>query len=321
VKTALTPVLLGIALAGPALLHCGREVVDLALGEGDSRAIDSRLSLHLERFEVKRYPSGSPRQFVSTVRICDMRMESPSEAQISVNHPLRRNGWWIYQFGYGPDEANPCWTQLRCVRDPMLPLATAGGALVMLGAFLLCWRRWGEYAEAARQPASRCRTAITWIAALSVVVLPVIIIGRVVMRPEPMPALQSVLMAPHVAAYAASYLLLLFAAFGIGRRLVPLGFLLMTLGLVIGAVWGKFAWGEWWQFDPKENWSFLTWLVFAVCLQFPATSRPAGWLLRLGAALIVITLTWVNFSRFTAGRHSYADSGIHQKIQGQQRKL
>ena len=126
------------------------------------------------------------------------------------------------------------------------------------------------------------------------------------MRPEPVPALQSVLMAPHVAAYAGSYLLLLFAAFGIGRRVVPVGFLLMTLGLVIGAAWGKVAWGDWWQFDPKENWSLATWCAFAVHLALPSGGKWSRAFLWIGAVLIVVTLTWVNFSRFASGLHSYA---------------
>ena len=155
------------------------------------------------------------------------------------------------------------------------------------------------------------------------------IIARAVFRAETIPALQSPLMAPHVAAYAASYIIMLFAAFGIMKRLMPLGFLLMTLGLVLGAVWGKFCWGDWWQYDPKEMWGFFTWLVYAVYLSFfgewkrtasvqqqeplnPQLSTPnPNWLERsmriLGAGMVVLTATWVNFSRLFTGLHSYAN--------------
>ena len=135
------------------------------------------------------------------------------------------------------------------------------------------------------------------------------IIARAVFRTETIPALQSPLMAPHVAAYAASYIIMLFAAFGIMKRLMPLGFLLMTLGLVLGAVWGKFCWGDWWQYDPKELWGFFTWLVYAV--YFAVFGRRWSWperaLRLLGAAMVVLTATWVNFSRLFTGLHSYAN--------------
>ena len=138
--------------------------------------------------------------------------------------------------------------------------------------------------------------------------LPLFIIGRAVLRPEPVPALQSVLMAPHVAAYAASYLLLLFAAFGIGRRFVPVGFLLMTLGLVLGALWGKICWGDFWQYDPKEMWSLATWFVYAAYFHVRprAMSRAEKGFLIAGAVMIVLTLTWINLSRLFTGMHSYA---------------
>lgn len=298
--------LLGLASAGLALSRCGKVTKDLVLAEGDLGKVDERLSVVLDRFTVPTYPSGRPRQYFSEVTVLDVGERKLRSVEISVNRPLRTAGWWIYQYGCGPDvTGQPC-TQLRCVRDPLLPAAAVGGCLVLLGALLLAVARRQDFRGRPEGRLPAWRKALSWTAALAVVALPVFIIGRAVMRPEPMPALQSALMAPHVAAYAASYLLLLFAAFGIGRRFAPLGFVLMTLGLVLGAVWGKLVWSDWWQFDPKENWSFFTWLAFALGLQFPPESRLFRWLMRLGAVLIVITLTWVNFSRFAAGIHSYA---------------
>lgn len=275
---------------------------DLQMAEGDKRDVDERLSLTLKRFEIHKYPSGKPKQFVSTVSVFDRDAKSFLQATISVNHPLRIKGWWVYQYGWGPDENGEICTSLRCVKDVGLPFAAFGGMLLLAGSLGFCfgkqdvmvrksfgWRKW-----------------IGVVCACLVVALPIFIIGRTVMRPEPVPALQSWLMVPHVASYAMSYLLLLFAAFGIGRRWVSLGFFLMTVGLVAGATWGKLAWSDWWQFDPKENWSFVTWLAFCAYMHMDPNSRTARCLLWIGAALILITLTWVNFSRMTSGLHSYA---------------
>ena len=101
------------------------------------------------------------------------------------------------------------------------------------------------------------------------------------------------------------YILLVRAALGAGRRLVGMGFFLITLGLMLGALWGKICWGDWWQYDPKEMWSLATWLTFAGYFHFRSRARVATWLLRFGAVMIILTLTWVNFARIFRGLHSY----------------
>ena len=284
---------------------------ELVMAEGDRAQVDEDVVLYLDKFEILQYPSGKPQQYVSSVKVIDQERHSLDAVRISVNHPLRIKGWWIYQYGYGPDQTDTMCTQLRCVKDYGLPVSALGGALLLLGAFGLTVVRFRHPPQTSKpskppKPSKPSKPLLSYLLATLVVLLPLFIIGRAVLRPEPVPALQSWLMAPHVAAYTASYLILLFAAFGIGRRFVPLGFFLMTLGLVLGAVWGKMAWSEWWQFDPKENWSFFTWLAFAAAFHFRPDSRAARWLFRLGAVLIIITLTWVNFSRMVSGLHSYA---------------
>jgi ABC-type transport system involved in cytochrome c biogenesis permease subunit len=156
--------------------------------------------------------------------------------------------------------------------------------------------------------------------------------------PQHLPAaLQSPLFVPHVATYLAAYVVLGKAFFQASWCLVCrlaeftgetlgggsaaqeratytmacFGFPLLTLGLVLGATWGKLAWGDYWNWDPKELWSLVSWLVFLAYLHFRAVRGPqspvAGSLLVLaGTACILITLLWANLSRLFAGLHSYA---------------
>jgi len=123
-----------------------------------------------------------------------------------------------------------------------------------------------------------------------------------------MPALQSPFFVPHVGAYVIGYVLLVRAALGAGRRLVGVGFFLLTLGLVLGAAWGKVCWGHWWQFDPKEMWSLATWLLYAAYFHLRARLSPRAdrAFLVAGAVMVVLTLTWINLSRIFTGMHSYA---------------
>jgi ABC-type transport system involved in cytochrome c biogenesis permease subunit len=123
-----------------------------------------------------------------------------------------------------------------------------------------------------------------------------------------MPALQSPLFIPHVGAYVIGYLILVRAALGAGRRLIGVGFFLLTLGLVLGATWGKICWGNWWQFDPKEMWSLATWFVYSAYFHISnrLDAKQKTVFLTLGAVMIVLTLTWINLSRLFTGMHSYA---------------
>ena len=123
-----------------------------------------------------------------------------------------------------------------------------------------------------------------------------------------MPALQSPFFVPHVGAYVIGYVLLVRAALGAGRRLVGLGFFLLTVGLVLGAAWGKVCWGHWWQFDPKEMWSLATWLLYAAYFHLRPRLSPRAdrAFLIAGALMVVLTLTWINLSRLFSGMHSYA---------------
>ncbi|MBN1391337.1 MAG: cytochrome c biogenesis protein CcsA [Sedimentisphaerales bacterium] len=167
------------------------------------------------------------------------------------------------------------------------------------------------------------------------------LIGAIVLLPagfvfsaEPQqlpPALQSWLFAPHVAVYMLAYILMAKAAFqavfqlsGSTRkdehflsfeeatyRMICAGFPLLTLGLILGSVWGKLAWGDYWNWDPKELWSLVSWLVYVGYFHFRymfGKTRPRAnslWAIA-GMAVIVITLLWVNLSKLFLGLHTYA---------------
>ena len=295
-----------------------------SLRPGEHAMLDGDI-LVLKGFSVPKYPSGKPRQYESDVHVVSVARgageaaERPKavHAKISVNHPMRWNGWWIYQNSY--DAAQEAYTVLEAVRDPFLPLAALAGILLLLGAALEAVKAKIKVKVKVKDsspspipipspspsPSPSVVAVVRFVAATAVVLLPLWIVGRAVLAKELVPALQSPLLVPHVGAYLVSYVILIFAAFGLGERLVPFGFFLMTLALVLGALWGKICWGDWWQYDPKEMWSLATWLTFAGYFHFRSRPRVAVWLLRFGALMIILTLTWVNFARIFKGLHSY----------------
>ena len=285
-----------------------------SLKPGESAALDGGV-LVLKGFDVPKYPDGKPRQYVSDVHVVSgigSKGGKPEavHAKISVNHPLRWNGWWLYQSSY--DAVHESYTVIEAVRDPFLLMAALAGIFLLFGSAMMCkgcFVRPGAtlylVAEKRRSSAAAIAGLAKFACATAVVMLPLWIAGRARLVKELVPALQSPLLVPHVGAYLVSYAILIFAAFGIGVRFVPFGFFLMMLALVLGALWGKICWGDWWQYDPKEMWSLATWLTFATYFHFRGSAVASKWLLRAGAAMIILTLTWVNFSKMFKGLHSY----------------
>ena len=98
-----------------------------------------------------------------------------------------------------------------------------------------------------------------------------------------MPALQSVWFVPHVIVYMFAYAMMgavtLFALYLWLRKyvatdeelrvcdnLVRIGWAFLTLGMIMGALWAKQAWGDYWTWDPKETWAAATWLSYLTYL-------------------------------------------------------
>lgn len=81
-------------------------------------------------------------------------------------------------------------------------------------------------------------------------------------------------------------------------------------GTILGAVWGQFAWGRWWGWDPKETWALITVLVYLAVLHLRfVTPREYRGLVTslgclLGAAVMIFNWTVVNY--LLSGKHSYA---------------
>lgn len=146
-------------------------------------------------------------------------------------------------------------------------------------------------------------------------------------RPLP-PALQSDLFFPHVMTYLLAYAALgkgvILSVLSLARRarggweplertayrVTALGFPLLTAGLLLGAVWAKEAWGDWWSWDPKEVWSLITWILYLIYFHLRVgKARPKAWvevMNLLGFLAVITTLLAVNLSGIFGGLHAYS---------------
>ena len=90
-------------------------------------------------------------------------------------------------------------------------------------------------------------------------------------------------------------------------RILGLGFPLLTIGLLSGAVWANQTWGSYWSWDPKETWALITWFVFAIYLH---TRISKGWNGKQSAFLavfgfIILWVCYLGVNLMGKGLHSY----------------
>jgi cytochrome c-type biogenesis protein CcsB len=93
-----------------------------------------------------------------------------------------------------------------------------------------------------------------------------------------------------------------------GYRVNAFAFPVWTFAVMAGAVWAEAAWGRYWGWDPKETWSFVTWVIYAGYLHARAT---AGWKGRRAAYIAIagfasLTVTYYAVNIWISGLHSYA---------------
>nr|YP_009397398.1 cytochrome c biogenesis protein ccs1 [Dasyclonium flaccidum]ARW66584.1 cytochrome c biogenesis protein ccs1 [Dasyclonium flaccidum] len=90
-------------------------------------------------------------------------------------------------------------------------------------------------------------------------------------------------------------------------RTIGLGFPLLTIGIIAGAVWANEAWGTYWSWDPKETWALITWITFAIYLHSRLNQSWKGKKPALIASLgfIVIWVCYLGVNFIGKGLHSY----------------
>ncbi len=93
----------------------------------------------------------------------------------------------------------------------------------------------------------------------------------------------------------------------INYRCLTLGFPLLTIAIITGAIWAESAWGAYWSWDPKETWSLITWFVYAALLHGRLTT---GWRGRRAAVFaiggfFILLFTFLGVNLLLPGLHSY----------------
>nr|YP_010185423.1 CcsA [Tubocapsicum anomalum]QVJ99767.1 CcsA [Tubocapsicum anomalum] len=90
-------------------------------------------------------------------------------------------------------------------------------------------------------------------------------------------------------------------------RVISLGFTFLTIGILSGAVWANEAWGSYWNWDPKETWAFITWIIFAIYLHTRTNRnlRGANSAIVASIGFLIIWICYFGVNLLEIGLHSY----------------
>jgi cytochrome c-type biogenesis protein CcsB len=90
-------------------------------------------------------------------------------------------------------------------------------------------------------------------------------------------------------------------------RANAIGEILLTVGIILGALWARVAWGSFWQWDSKETAALINWIVYAAYVHMHTKPSLRGtvtaWTSIAGFATILFSYFGVNI--WISGLHSY----------------
>ncbi|MFQ5681267.1 MAG: cytochrome c biogenesis protein CcsA [Candidatus Omnitrophota bacterium] len=267
-------------------------------------------SLRLKKIGAEFYDAKKtiPKDYRADIQIVkDGKVET--EAVARVNHPLKFAGCWFYQYGYDP--VFPDQTLIQAVKDPGLGWVYAGYALLLLGLAVF-----GRRIISLDLSRNKIIYSLVFVALFCLAAM--LIFSR--RHRFLVPALQSHWLIWHILSCMSAYSLfaLLFilsfkrrissSGFYLRQNFLYAGMFLLILGIIMGSVWGKYAWGNWWNWDPKETWALITVCIYAAYFHprlWPGLSRERRlrWVARLGFLSCIFTYFGVNF--LLKGMHSY----------------
>ncbi len=139
------------------------------------------------------------------------------------------------------------------------------------------------------------------------------------------PALQSPFFIPHILCYILSYSL---CAVAFVQTIVMMfqkkeedkaeteksiyaivitAFPFMVMGMFLGAIWANECWGNYWSWDPKENWALITTCLYAFYFHVRKRKFFKKWLVPvLIIAFVSLIITFIGVNAVEGALHSYS---------------
>uniref|UniRef100_A0A3Q7HJW3 Cytochrome c assembly protein domain-containing protein n=1 Tax=Solanum lycopersicum TaxID=4081 RepID=A0A3Q7HJW3_SOLLC len=106
-------------------------------------------------------------------------------------------------------------------------------------------------------------------------------------------------------------------------RVISLGFTFLTTGILSVAVWANEAWGSYWNWEPKETWAFINWIVFSIYLhtQTNRNSQSPNSAILASIGFLIIWICYFGFNFTNKIRRLTSHLALHKKDYLSQRGL
>ena len=86
----------------------------------------------------------------------------------------------------------------------------------------------------------------------------------------------------------------------LGYRFVAAGFIMYGLMIVTGSLWADQAKGSYWNWDPVEVWSLVSWLIYGIYLHLRITmgwrGRRLAWYALIAVVVMIVSYWGIPFS-------------------------
>ena len=93
----------------------------------------------------------------------------------------------------------------------------------------------------------------------------------------------------------------------VSRNMLFPAVMCLAFGIIIGSVWANISWGNYWAWDPKETWSLITLMVYAIPLHkkmAPALQKPLNFHIFNILAFLNVLMTYFGVN-LLGGMHAY----------------
>ena len=95
----------------------------------------------------------------------------------------------------------------------------------------------------------------------------------------------------------------------INEATLTLGIVLLIIGNFLGAIWANESWGRYWGWDPKETWTYIAIIVYALVIHLRLMKPIYSYYLFAVSSILAfftILMTYYGVNFYLSGMHSYA---------------
>lgn len=314
---SLSCLLLFLVVTGLGRSYRTSGYVYLTEGTEESELVDTDNKLVLLPFNLSLSEwDAQTKQAVIRVELLE---GNPVDHRLVMDKTLRVGDWTLSLSGnQGSNGQSPARIQLNLMHDPWQTPTFLSILLLVVCVILLLWKGfWNE------KKGQRNQWLYRWLIPSAIVAWAFFLLANVLkpyFQTQTLnPSLQSNWFIPHVATYILSYTFLfaatllsvrllirskqnhlsVVAQLGSVDNLVHIGSGLFLAGLLMGALWAKQAWGDYWTWDVKESWAFVTVSTCLVFIQLRSIRKKPNrrhlWLVVLAFIFLLITWKGVNY--------------------------